>query len=120
METGIVVIAVAFLLICVVIKFEVLPMVYDVRLSEIGIEFVLFSCIPVYTLEFDNIEEIIEARGGYTYVFAYNYKNRFSQSCLLIRKKRGIFTRQVLITPPNPSLFIDNLARRGVLVKSTS
>lgn len=115
---GLAIIAAALLLIFIVIKFEVLPKLYDIRLSERGIEFVLFSCITVYTLKFENIEEILDARGGYKYVFAYNFKNRFSRTCFLIRKKEGFFTRQVLVTPRDPSLFVDGLARAGVLVKS--
>ena len=114
----VVIVGLALVAIVVVIKFEVVPKVYDVRLSERGVEFVLFSCMPFYTLKFENIEEVVETRGGYKYVFAYNFKNRFSQACFLIRKKKGFFTRQVLITPPNPSLFAEGLARAGVSVKS--
>ena len=107
----------AAVVVVIAIKFEVIPWIYDVRLTARGIEFVLFSCMPVYVLTRENIEEIIETRGGYKYLFAYNFKNRFFQRCFLIRKKKGLFTRTVLITPPNPSLFVDRLAQDGIFVK---
>jgi len=100
-----------------VTKLDLLAKLYDVRLSTRGIEFIVFSKRVFYTLEFSNINQVIEGRGGYHFLVACNFRNRFFEGCLLIQKKKGFFARKVLITPSNPGIFMDRLIKAGVPVK---
>jgi len=97
-------------------KLDALAFIYDARVAENGIEFVLFASLKVYLLSFANIEHVEEVKGGYLLLFVYNFKNRLFRRTFLIKKKRGFFTRRVLVTPANPDEFAASLARAGVRV----
>jgi hypothetical protein len=49
-------------------KVDIIPKLYDVRISPRGIEFIALSRLVLYTLEFDNISEVIEGFGGIRYM----------------------------------------------------
>lgn len=108
---------IAFVLLAVTFtKLNLLSYVYDVKASKQGIDFYFLS-INFYTLLFNNIEFVKEIKGGYQFPFSYSYKNRFFQGCLFIQKKRGVITRQILITPLDPEKFMKILTEAGVSVK---
>ena len=97
-------------------KFDGISFMYDFRVSENGVEFILISFLQVYFLPFSDIEFVKRVKGGYFNIFAYSFKNRFFRETFLIKKKRGIFTRQILITPDNAVEFIKSLNHAGVQV----
>lgn len=97
-------------------KLDALAFIYDTRVARNGIEFVLFACLKVYLLPFANIEHVEEVKGGYFLLFVYNFKNRLFRRTFLIKKKKGFFTKQVLVTPGNPDEFAASLANAGVRV----
>jgi hypothetical protein len=103
----------SFVLIC---KFDALSYIYDVNIANEKIEFILLSFIKISTLYFDNIDYVEETSGGYSYLFVFNFKNRFFNTTFLINKKKGVFTKQLLITPADAKLFIDKLKSAGVKV----
>jgi hypothetical protein len=80
-------------------KLEAATYVYDARPGDVGIEFSLFRIWTIYVLPYSEIESV-DVRPGWGGLFAYNFKNRLFSPSFLIKKKRGWFTRQILITPP--------------------
>ena len=97
-------------------KFDGLAFIYDIRLTEVGIKFVLFSIFRVGFVPFSNIESVHQVNGGYFYLRVCNFKNRFGHPTFLIKKRKGIFTKQVLVTPENADEFAGALTRAGVQV----
>ncbi|WP_162043051.1 hypothetical protein [Undibacterium sp. YM2] len=79
---------------------------YDVEPDQSGIRFFLFRVWTVHHLDVDNIESVVETHpllpGAWN---AYNFKNRFLGRSFMLEKKRGWFTRRVLITPKDPDAF---------------
>lgn len=98
-------------------KFHGVAFIYDIRLTEDGIKFVLFFMLRVGFVPFSNIDAVQEVKGGYSYLRAYNFKNRFGHTTFLIRKKRAWFANQVLVTPDDADAFTSSLLRAGVSVK---
>ena len=100
-----------------VTKWDLLAHLYDVRVTDELIEFVLFQRWVVYRLPFSNILQVIVGFGGLRCIAATNFRNRFSLGgTLLIIKKTGFFTRKILISPLQPALFAEHLMRSGVSV----
>ena len=97
-------------------KLDALAFIYDTRVARDGIEFVLFTFLNIYLLPFANIEHVEEVKGSYLLLFAYNFKNRLFHRTFLIKKKRGFFTKRVLVTPHDPDEFAALLASAGVRV----
>jgi NADH:ubiquinone oxidoreductase subunit H len=88
-----------------------------VRLGADSIEFILFSRWVFYRLHLTNIYQVIVGLGGWHFLTATNFRNRFSSSgTLLILKKDGFLARKVLITPAHFAAFMDQLVRAGVAV----
>jgi hypothetical protein len=120
--TGIVWI-IGFLLLTVVVfsliaRKSAVAFIYDIKLNNAGIEFVLFSFWRIYVLSFSNIEYVKEMKhGGLSALRAYNFKNRFFHRTFLIKKKKGFFTRQVLVTPEDETSFVRALTQAGVEIK---
>jgi hypothetical protein len=100
-------------------RLDGLSFLYDIRVAEDGIEFVFFQLIPFYLLRYSNIEEVRELSGGFFlggvgYLTALNFKNRFGHTAFLIQKRKGIFTRKVLVTPGSAGAFKRSLLTAGV------
>jgi hypothetical protein len=100
-----------------VTKLDILAKIYDARVSEKGIEFVLLTKVVFYVLQFDNIAYAAKTKGGYGYLFVYNLKNRFFKGCLFIQKKKGVIVRRLLISPADINAFAARLVKAGVIVK---
>lgn len=102
-------------------KFNLLSKIYDIRLTEKGIEFFIFSSLPFYTLKYENIKEVIIGYGGFRFMTACDFRNRFfGERCLMIVKKKGVFARNVLISPENASAFIQNIEHLCIPIKNSS
>jgi hypothetical protein len=97
-------------------KFDALALLYDIRIADGGIEFRIFSSFTVYALPFSNIEYVKEVRGGYWILAVLNFKNRLFRTTFLIQKRRGVFTRKILVTPADPGAFTNMLMRAGVQI----
>ena len=97
-------------------KLEVVSYIYDVRLTADGIEFCLFRFWIVRRLPYSEIESVGIQRGWGGGLFAYNFKNRLFKTAFLIRKRKGWFTRRILVTPANDSEFLRALANAHVPV----
>ncbi|MDA8383504.1 MAG: hypothetical protein M0037_10665 [Betaproteobacteria bacterium] len=106
------------LLILAVWKLEIVAYILDIRPTERGIEFLFFRMLRFYSLPFANIEYVEELKdGGFlTHPLAYNCKNRLFAKTFYIKKRKGLFTRQILVTPPDPASFRNFLLRGGVRV----
>lgn len=101
-----------------IVKKSALAFIYDINISSNGLDFVLFSVWRVYALPFSDIEFVQEMKyGGFSALRAYNFKNRFFHRTFLIKKKKGFFARQVLVTPVDDVMFLRALANAGVKVK---
>src|SRR5437667_5422271 len=97
-------------------KLEIVSYVYDVRLTANGIEFCLFRIWIVHRLPYSGIESVDIQRGWRGGLFTYNFKNRLFRTTFLIRKRKGWFTRRILVTPANESEFLRALANAHVPV----
>ena len=95
-------------------KHQLLVAIYDVRLSDDAVVFVLFSKFNFYRLPFTNIEKVIYGKGGYHFLTAVDFRNRFFSPSFLILKKSGAFTRKVSISPADPKAFVEALAKANV------
>ena len=96
-------------------KLDALSFIYDIKIAEDSIEFVLFSFLRVYKLPFSEIEYVKKTKGGYA-IIAYNFKNRLFHTTFLIKKKRGFFTQKILVTPSNADTFENLLNKANVHV----
>ena len=95
-----------------------LPVFYDYRVHDRGIQFVLFKSIPVWTVPGDQIIEVrpTESEDMFPGVFrtlvAGNRIWRLGRG-LIIRRSRG-WIREIRITPANNAGFLEALSRIGV------
>jgi hypothetical protein len=95
-------------------KFQALTYIYNVSISDEGIDFILLSFIKIYSLPFSVIDYVEVTKGGYAFLFVFNFKNRLFHPTYLIRKKRGVFTTKILITPDSADAFDMHLMNAGV------
>jgi len=100
-------------------KLEIVSYIYDVRLTTKGIEFCLFKVWIVHRLPYSEIESIGIQKGWGDGLFAYNFKNRLFKTAFLIRKRKGWFTRRILVTPASDSEFLGALADAHVPLAGT-
>lgn len=95
-----------------------LSWLYDLKLDEKGIRFILFGFWTVHFLRFENIESVTEigriALGALT---AYNFKNRLFARSFLLETRTGWFARKILITPKAPDEFLVLLREYGVKIR---
>jgi hypothetical protein len=91
-------------------KLEIVSYIYDVRLTADGIEFCLFRVWIVHHLRYSEIESVRIQKGWGGGLFAYSFKNRLFKTAFLIRKRKGWFTRRILVTPASDSEFLRALA----------
>jgi hypothetical protein len=96
-----------------ILKFNFLSYLYDIRVSNNGIEFFVLTFFKIYTLTFSNIDFIKAAKAWHPFI-AYNFKNRPFQKAFLVSKKKAWFARRILITPSDPELFTVQLVYKGV------
>lgn len=102
-------------LVFLVFRTGLLPLLYDARIGEAGIDFVIFYYVKISTLPYSRIERVKEVGFLGTLTFnAVNFCNRSLTRALLIEKKSGWYTRRVLITPANIDYFKMVLAKEGV------
>ena len=97
-------------------KLEVVSYIYAVRLTADGIEFCLLKFWIVRRLPYSEIESVGIQRGWGSGLFTYNFKNRLFKTAFLIRKRKGWFTRRILVTPASDSEFLRALANAHVPV----
>jgi hypothetical protein len=88
----------------------ILRFVYDYRVKNNSIEFVLFRALPFYRIPVDNIDSIQKTSwlrlgiGGFTLRFG----NRVFGTCVLVHKQRGLF-RRIVITPEDADKFVNDV-----------
>jgi hypothetical protein len=110
--------ALSVVLLFLVWKLHFLALVYDIRVVDGRIEFVFFRLLKVYQVPFTNIDYVKQVNGGY-FLMAYNFKNRLFHPTFLIQKKRGVFTKRILVTPDDAAEFTKVLTLAGVQVETT-
>jgi hypothetical protein len=80
---------------------------YDIKIEQLGIQFVVFRVLPLHLLRFSNIKLARELRGmKIGPLNAFNFKNRLFSRAFLIETKTGWFTRRILVTPRDPDEFV--------------
>ena len=98
-----------------VFRTGLLSLLYDARVGEDGIDFVVFSFVKISTLPYSRIERVKEVGFlGTLTLNSVNFCNRSMTSAFLIEKKSGWYTRRVLITPVNADYFKMVLAKKGI------
>jgi hypothetical protein len=93
-----------------------LALLYDVRLSEKGIEFLIFRIIVITTVAYENIEEVKLGEKILKQWAAYRFVNRWVAQRYVITKKNSWFAKEVVVSPRNASNFIETLERHGIQV----
>lgn len=87
-----------------------LRFVYDYRVKNHSIEFMLFRALPVYRIPVDNIDSIQKTSwlrlgiGGMTLRFG----NRVFGTCVLVHRRSGLF-RRIVITPKDADKFVNDV-----------
>ncbi|WP_284321699.1 hypothetical protein [Dyella acidisoli] len=87
-----------------------LRFVYDYRVKNHSIEIVLFRALPIYRIPVDNIDLIQKSSwlglgiGG----AALRFGNRIFGTCVLVRRRSGLF-RRIVITPEDADKFINDV-----------
>jgi hypothetical protein len=89
--------------------FSAWKLIYDYQITSTGIQLLLFRSIPVFQINFSNIET------AYTSTWLKVYAGRldicflpnriFVSKVLLIERRKGII-RRILITPEEPDQFL--------------
>lgn len=109
--------AISLAVIYFLVRVDFISYLIDYSAQESGIYFFLFTRIKFYCLTYENIEEAGEARFGGAFQFsAYNLKNRFYATTFYVKKRRGFFVRNILLTPRNGNDFRSHLERAGITV----
>jgi hypothetical protein len=93
-----------------------MTLLYDVRLSEKGIQFTLFRFFVIATVPYENIEEVEVGEKILKQWAAYRFVNRWVAQRYVINKKKAWFAREVVVSPVNGSDFIEKLKQHGVKV----
>lgn len=89
-------------------------LIYDYRITDGGIDIVLFRALPIWRIPFDDIESVRiaswkELNLGFT---TLHLGNRFTSRYLLIKKRGGWF-RHVAITPVDAEKFASQIPVNG-------
>jgi hypothetical protein len=102
-------------LVYLIFRTGLLSFIYDAKVDEDGINFVILSFIKISTLLYSNIERVSEVGFlGTMKLNAYNFSNRSLTKAFLIEKKSKVFTRYVIITPADKDYFKMILNQRGI------
>lgn len=98
----------AMIVVLLVFVCNALTLVYDYKIVDRGIQFVLFRRISVGLIAFEDIVEVRTARPWQSILSAVNFTNRFRYALkpILIRKRTGVLSKEVLLTPRNPESFL--------------
>ena len=99
-------------------KLEAITYIYDACPRESGIDFQLFRVWTIYVLPYAEIQSV-DVQPGWGGLFVYNFKNRLFSPSFLINKKKGWFTRRILITPARSEEFRRALGNAHVPVKTS-
>lgn len=104
----------AFAIVLVVWLADGLRYLYDYRVTEQGIQFLVLRVIPWRCIPFSNIAEIRRTGSTEFILTAMNLKNRRAQMIrpVLVTKKRSWFSRKFLLTPEDPDSFISAVQSR--------
>jgi hypothetical protein len=93
-----------------------LTLLYDIRLSDKGIQFILFRFLVIATVPYENIEGVGLGEKIFKQWAAYRFVNRWVAPRYVINKKKAWFAKEVVISPRNGSDFIERLKQHGVRV----
>lgn len=101
---------------CAIFVFQYLwRYIYNYRISERGIEILLFGIMPLMCMHFKDIVEIkiVPLSQIWPWVsirmfFTLRYGNRFWGQAVLVRRQHGIF-RAVIITPDDAENFVEKV-----------
>jgi hypothetical protein len=105
-----------FLLVFLVVRTGLLAYLYDVKVGETGVNFVLFSKFTFFNLPYSEIEKVKEVGFfGTLALNAVNFQNRSLTKGFLIQKKSGWYTRRIIITPADSAHFKAILAREHIV-----
>jgi hypothetical protein len=99
-------------------KLEAITYIYDACPREGGIDFCLFRLWNIYFLPYAEIESV-EVQPGWGSLFVYSFKNRLFSPSFLIKKKKGWFTKRILITPARSDEFRHALNNAHVPVNTS-
>jgi hypothetical protein len=103
--------------IIVIIKWELAPYIYDIRLGKDKMEFLLFTYFCIYTLPYSNIVRVQKVRvKRFKYINALDWSNRYFKGKFLVEKKSGFFTKRILITPGDAEQLKQVMVQAGVEV----
>ncbi len=97
-----------------------LAILYDIRLSERGIEFVFFRTLVIATVPYENIVEIQVGESFFKNWAAYRFVNRWVTQRYVIRKQKAWFAKEVVVSPQNGGGFIEELKRHSVKINSSN
>jgi hypothetical protein len=104
------------LLVILVFRTGVLAYLYDARIGDDGLDFVLFSTFTLFTIPFSEITKVREVGfGGTLTLNAVNFCNRSLTKGFLIEKKSGWYARRVVITPADSAYFKTILSRENIV-----
>ena len=88
---------------------------YDARLDGPYLAFVLLRVLTVHLTAAADIEHVREVGSLSIGTWnALNFKNRLFATTFLITLKHGWFTRRILVTPSDPSVFLGWCAAHAV------
>ncbi len=96
-----------------------LTWLYDLRLENQTLHFVLFRVWTVHVTAPEDIEQVREV--GYFSIGAwnaYNFKNRLFARTFLITLRHGWFTRKIQVTPADSPAFVNWCIAHGISVST--
>jgi hypothetical protein len=82
------------------------PRALDYRISDRGLEVMLFRRVPIRIVPLNRIVDVSDDRvGKWEYLFAFRLGNRFVGQAVVVRTRRPLLWR-ILITPNDPGEFV--------------
>jgi hypothetical protein len=89
---------------------------YDIRLSNTAIEFVLFRVIRIASVAYTNIDFVEKQANTLRPLSAYRFVNRVGAK-YLIHNEKSWFSKYVVVSPSDGESFERALEKAGVVVR---
>ena len=89
--------------------------VYDIRLGQTAIEFIVFRYIRIASVPYKNIDFVEKQKHPLRPLSAYRFVNRFGPR-YIIHNKQSWFSEYVVVSPPDGESFEHALDKAGVVV----
>ena len=86
--------------------------VFSYKLTQTGVDILLFGRIPIMRIPFDDIVEIRTVGFPGCLWIGTGLRNRAFGRTVLIRRLGGVFSNSVLITPDHADEFVREVLRR--------